>query len=69
MTERQFIGWFSIERSAHPGGQPACYSGDDKDLPLHRLFLDQRIGIAVLGRVRLHDFAALPPDSNVEWNE
>ena len=38
-----------IERSARPGSQPTCYTGDRKDLQLHRPFLNQMVGIAVLG--------------------
>jgi hypothetical protein len=38
-----------IERSARPGSQPTCYTGDDKDLQLHRPSLNQMVGIAALG--------------------
>jgi hypothetical protein len=38
-----------IERSARPGSQSTCYTGDDKELQLHRPSLNQMVGIAVLG--------------------
>jgi hypothetical protein len=58
-----------IERPARPGSQPTCYTGDDKDLQLHRPSLSQMVGIAALGGLDCKIVQSNPPNTNLEGNE